>query len=149
MEVLSKWDHPVPNVKEDLVAIDSRVDKVKALLELGTDDVRFIGIWGMGGIVRERSKKYSLENVQEIMISRIRRRKDVEANKYSKRRYYRKLRVSFDHGLKPVEQEIFLDIACFLKGEKVDYTKQVLDSFGFYTGTGIPILVEKSLIIIS
>ncbi|KAK3035369.1 hypothetical protein RJ639_033653 [Escallonia herrerae] len=87
MEVLSKLDHPVPNVKEELVGIDSRVDEVKSLLELGSDDVRFIGIWGMGGIgkttianalfdnighqfervifiheVPERSKKYSLKN---------------------------------------------------------------------------------------
>ncbi|KAK2976556.1 hypothetical protein RJ640_015417 [Escallonia rubra] len=309
MEVVNKLDHQVSNIKEDLVGIDSRVDEVKLLLELGTDDVRFIGIWGMGGIgkttvasalfdnishqfesaifihgVREKSKKYGLENLQEIMISKILRQKDVKVHSISQGMQWisgivcrkkalvilddvdnmdqvnalvgnhdcfgqgsriiittrdrkilgntnvakihevgllgvtesvklfnlnafkkihhpkefeelsrliveyagglplalkvlgtflygrdiemwksavdrlrdipeddiiEKLKVSFDHGLKLVEQEIFLDIACFLKGEKVDYAKQVLDSFGFYSGIGIPVLVEKSLIVIS
>ncbi|KAK2986894.1 hypothetical protein RJ640_028461 [Escallonia rubra] len=309
MHVFSKLDHPVSNIKEDLVGIDSRVDEVKFSLELGTGDVRFIGIWGMGGIgkttvasalfdnirhqfesaifiheIRERSKKFGLENLQEIMISKILSQRDVKVdsiphgtqlisstvcrkkalvilddvdntvqvnalagncdwfgqgsriiittrdkkilanpniakihqggllgvtesvelfnlNAFKKIHppkefneladliveyagglplalkvlgtflYDRniemwksvvdrlrdipeydiieKLRVSFDHGLKPVEQEIFLDIACFFKGEQVDYAKQVLDSFRFYAAIGIQVLVEKSLIVIS
>ncbi|KAK2977635.1 hypothetical protein RJ640_002668 [Escallonia rubra] len=309
MKVFNKLDHPVSNVKEYLVGIDSRVDELKSLLELGANDVRFIGIWGMGGIgkttvasalfdninhqfesaifiheVRERSKKYGLENLQEIAISKILSQKDVKVqsishgmqwisgtvchkkalvilddvdsmaqvnalagnhdwfgqgsriiittrdrkilantnvakihllgllgltesvelfnlNAFKKIHHPKefeelsgliveyagglplalkvlgtflygrdiemwksavdrlrdipeddiieKLRVSFDHGLKPVEQEIFLDIACFFKGEQVNYAKQVLDSFGFYTGIGIPVLVEKSLLVIS
>ncbi|KAB1218978.1 TMV resistance protein N [Morella rubra] len=32
------------------VGIDSRVEKMKALLDLGTNDVRIVGIYGMGGI---------------------------------------------------------------------------------------------------
>ncbi|KAK2967725.1 hypothetical protein RJ640_028456 [Escallonia rubra] len=308
-EVFRELDHPVSNVEEDLVGIDSRVDEVKSLLELGTDTVRFIGIWGMGGIgkttvawevfknicsqfecaifvhdVREKSKKYGLESLQEIMILEIRRQRDVkvrsilhgvqliwryvsnkralvilddvdhmaQVNAFAGGRNWfgkgsriiittrdkkilvdtnvakihpagllgptdsvklfnknafknihhpeefkelcdlivkyagglplalkvlgaflhgrdiemwestvarlrdipeddiiKKLRVSFDYGLKPIEQEIFLDIACFLKGMKVDYAKQVLDSFGFHSKIGIPVLVDKSLIVIS
>lgn len=35
---------------EDLVGMDSRVEKVIELLGLGLDDARVIGIWGMGGM---------------------------------------------------------------------------------------------------
>ncbi|KAK2984919.1 hypothetical protein RJ640_001272, partial [Escallonia rubra] len=311
MEVFNKLDHPVSNVQEDLVGIESRVDEVKSLLELGTDDVCFIGIWGMGGIgkttlasalfdnivhrftdgaiflpeVREKSEKCGLECLQQKNISQIlslenvkvdsishgidwisgtvchkkvlvilddvdsmdqvnalagnrdwfgkgsriiittrdKRILDVNKNlakiyevrllsetksvklfnlnafrkvhhpkefeklsalvvKYAgglplaltvlgKLLYDRdaemwrsavdrlkdipeddiigKLKVSYDNGLKKVEQEIFLDIACFLKGEKVDHAKRILDSFGFHAGIGITVLVEKSLIVLS
>ncbi|KAK2975539.1 hypothetical protein RJ640_024417, partial [Escallonia rubra] len=311
MEVFSKLDHPVANVQEDLVGIESRVDEVKSLLELGTDDVRFIGIWGMGGIgkttlasalfdnivhqftggsiflpeVREKSEKCGLECLQQKIISQILRLENVKVDSIShgidwirstvchkkalvilddvdsmdqvnalagnrdwfgkgsriiittrdkrildinenlakiyevrllswtksvelfnlnafrkghhpkefeklsalvleyagglplalivlgKLLYDRdaetwksvvdrlkdipeddiigKLRVSFDHGLKRVEQDIFLDIACFFKGEEEDYAKRVLGSFDFYPGIGLRVLVEKSLIVIS
>ncbi|KAM5549962.1 hypothetical protein ABKV19_001075 [Rosa sericea] len=35
---------------ENLVGMDSRLQPVNLLLDVGVDDVRFIGIWGMGGI---------------------------------------------------------------------------------------------------
>ncbi|KAK2984916.1 hypothetical protein RJ640_001269, partial [Escallonia rubra] len=283
MEVFCKLDHLVSNVEENLVGIDSRVDAIKSLLELRTNDVRFIGIWGMGGIgkttiatavfdnichqfegaifvhdVQEKSKKNGLESLQEIVISEILSQRDVKVRSISHGVQWRsstvchkkalvilddvdsmgqvnalagnrdwfgkgsrviittndkkilvdsnvtkihtvrllsvsvklfnmnafeqihhpkefkelsglitwrsaadrlkdipedeiieKLRVSFDHGLKPVEQDIFLDIACFFKGEKEYYAERVLDSFDFYPGIGIPVLIEKSLIVIS
>ncbi|KAK9200147.1 hypothetical protein WN944_015343 [Citrus x changshan-huyou] len=40
------------------------------------------------------------------------------------------LQISFD-GLKEAEKEIFLDVACFFKGEKRDYVSKILDSCGF------------------
>ncbi|KAK2979398.1 hypothetical protein RJ640_022780, partial [Escallonia rubra] len=309
IEVFSKLDHPVSNFEENLVGIDSRVDEVKLLLELGTKDVRFIGIWGMGGIgkttvtsalfdnihhqfesaiffhkVREKSKKCGLEKLQEIMISKILSKRDVKVHsiphgvqwisrfvcqkkalvildgvdsmvqekrlagnrdwfgkgsrviittrdkkiladtnvakihrvgllsvtesvklfnlnafkqtdrpkefeelsgrivKYvgglllalkvfgsflygrdiemwrravdrlkdiPEDKIIEKLRVSFDHGLKAVEQEMFHDIACLFKGEKIDYAERVVDSFDFYPSIGIPVLIKRSLIVIS
>ncbi|KAK2979397.1 hypothetical protein RJ640_022779 [Escallonia rubra] len=311
MEVFNKLDHPVSNVQEDLVGIESRVDEVKSLLELGADDVRFIGIWGMGGIgkttlasalfdnivhqftggsiflpeVREKSEKCGLECLQQKIISQILRLENVKVDSIShgidwirstvchkkalvilddvdsmdqvnalagnrdwfgkgsriiittrdkrildinenlakiyevrllsetksvelfnlnafrkghhpkefeklsalvveyagglplaltvlgKSLYRRdaemwesvvnrlkdipaddiigKLKVSYDNGLNKVEQEIFLDIACFFKGEEEDYANQVLGSFDFYPGIGIRVLVEKSFIVIS
>ncbi|KAK2979396.1 hypothetical protein RJ640_022778 [Escallonia rubra] len=295
VEVFRKLNHPVSNGQESLVGIESRVNEVKSLLELGTDDVRFFGIWGMGGIVhwwchflsdvREMSEKCGLEYLQKEIISQILRLENVKVDSIShginrirsvvchkkvlvilddvdsmdqvnalagnrdwfgkgsriiittrdkrildvnknlakiyevhllseaksvelfnlnafrkvhhpkefeklsalvvkyagglplaltvlgKFLYDRdakmwknavdrlkdipeddiigKLRVSFDHGLKRVEQDIFLDIACFFKGEKEDYAKRVLGSFDFYPGIGIRVLVQKSLIVIS
>ncbi|XP_039169712.1 disease resistance protein RUN1-like [Eucalyptus grandis] len=55
------------------------------------------------------------------------------------------LKTSFD-GLDNDEREIFLDIACFFKGERIEYIQEVLDSCGFETIIGIEILIERSLI---
>jgi ABC-type transport system involved in cytochrome bd biosynthesis fused ATPase/permease subunit len=35
---------------KDLVGIDSRMEKLVSLFGMGLNDVRFIGIWGMGGM---------------------------------------------------------------------------------------------------
>nr|XP_043633019.1 disease resistance protein Roq1-like [Erigeron canadensis] len=58
------------------------------------------------------------------------------------------LKLSFDY-LKVFEKQIFLDIACFYKGEYVDDVTRILDSFGFDPVIGISVLVEKSLITVS
>lgn len=55
------------------------------------------------------------------------------------------LRVSFD-GLDDTEQDIFLDVACFFKGEDKDYVIKILDSCGFYPDIGIIVLIDKALI---
>ncbi|KAH9725666.1 ADP-ribosyl cyclase/cyclic ADP-ribose hydrolase [Citrus sinensis] len=57
------------------------------------------------------------------------------------------LQISFD-GLKEAEKEIFLDVACFFKGEKRDYVSKILDSCGFEPVIGIGVLIEKSLLTI-
>ncbi|CAH8314944.1 unnamed protein product [Eruca vesicaria subsp. sativa] len=46
------------------------------------------------------------------------------------------------------EKEIFLDIACFFKGEDVDYVKQLLEGCGLFPHVGIDVLVEKCLVTI-
>ncbi|XP_057990212.1 disease resistance protein RUN1-like [Hevea brasiliensis] len=58
------------------------------------------------------------------------------------------LKRSYD-GLEKNEQEIFLDIACFFKGEDKDEVERKLKAFGFYPESGIPRLIEKYLITIS
>ncbi|KAM1348131.1 hypothetical protein FF1_002411 [Malus domestica] len=52
-------------------------------------------------------------------------------------------------GLDPQEKDIFLDIACFFKGEYKDRVVEILDGCGFNPGIGIDVLVKKSLITIS
>ncbi|XP_039155965.1 TMV resistance protein N-like [Eucalyptus grandis] len=55
------------------------------------------------------------------------------------------LKVSYD-GLEDDVKEIFLDIACFFKGQKTKHIKEVLDSCDFDTTFGVNILIERSLI---
>ncbi|KAJ9676002.1 hypothetical protein PVL29_024806 [Vitis rotundifolia] len=58
------------------------------------------------------------------------------------------LRISYD-GLDDKEKNIFLDIACFFKGEDKDYVIEILDGCGFFPLCGIRTLINKSLISIS
>ncbi|KAM5558578.1 disease resistance protein RML1A-like [Rosa sericea] len=55
------------------------------------------------------------------------------------------LRLSYD-GLEENEKDIFLDIACYYKGEHIDYAKRMLDASGFCANAGIRLLIDMSLI---
>ncbi|KAH9782230.1 ADP-ribosyl cyclase/cyclic ADP-ribose hydrolase [Citrus sinensis] len=57
------------------------------------------------------------------------------------------LKISYD-GLDDHEQDIFLDIACFLVGEDRDQVMRFLNSCGFFAEVGLSVLVDKSLITI-
>ncbi|XP_065628309.1 disease resistance protein RUN1-like [Quercus suber] len=58
------------------------------------------------------------------------------------------LRISFD-GLTETQRELFLDIACFFKGENKDCIREILKSFGYYPDYNIGVLMDKSLITIN
>ena len=58
------------------------------------------------------------------------------------------LKVSYD-GLKELEKDIFLDIACFFKGMNKDNVVNILDACNLYATFNIPNLVNKCLITIS
>ncbi|KAM5551515.1 disease resistance protein RUN1-like [Rosa sericea] len=58
------------------------------------------------------------------------------------------LRPSYN-GLQEDEKGIFLDIACFFKGEKRSKAERMLEMHGFSARRGIDILINKSLISIS
>ena len=47
-----------------------------------------------------------------------------------------------------MQQELFLDIACFFKGENKDGIIDILQSFGFCPDFNIGVLVDRSLITI-
>ncbi|KAK9944923.1 hypothetical protein M0R45_010463 [Rubus argutus] len=55
------------------------------------------------------------------------------------------LRISYN-GLEENEKGIFLDIACFLKGENMCNAKKLLEMHGFSASTGIQALIDMSLI---
>ncbi|KAL7589654.1 hypothetical protein Lser_V15G37426 [Lactuca serriola] len=59
-----------------------------------------------------------------------------------------KLKISFD-GLKPVEKDLFLDIACFFRWEYKDQAMKILDACGFHPVIGVKVLIQKALITIS
>ena len=56
--------------------------------------------------------------------------------------------ISFD-GLEETEKKIFLDIACFFKGENKDFVTNILQTPHYKPSIDIDVLVEKSLITIS
>ncbi|PWA54173.1 disease resistance protein (TIR-NBS-LRR class) family [Artemisia annua] len=68
--------------------------------------------------------------------------------KIPNRKIFDTLKLSFDY-LDDDEKKMFLDIACFFKGKKVEDVTRVLDCLGFHTEIGIRALIEKSLITVS
>ncbi|KAL5776141.1 hypothetical protein ACOSP7_009067 [Xanthoceras sorbifolium] len=72
----------------------------------------------------------------------------LKLNKISNPEIHNLLRISFD-GLDDEEKDIFLDIACFFKGEHKDSMTQILDGCYFSAEYALSVLVDKSLITIS
>ncbi|KAG2668021.1 hypothetical protein I3760_15G141100 [Carya illinoinensis] len=73
-----------------------------------------------------------------------------ELKKYERiqhKKIYDILKISFD-GLDDLEQNIFLDIACFFKRHEREYVTKILDSCGFFPDAGIKVLKDKCLITI-
>ncbi|KAJ9539480.1 hypothetical protein OSB04_032213 [Centaurea solstitialis] len=58
------------------------------------------------------------------------------------------LKVSYD-GLEPLVKDLFLDIACFFRGEEKDKAMVVLEACGLHPKIGVRTLIEKALIIVS
>ncbi|XVF70314.1 hypothetical protein PTKIN_Ptkin11bG0151700 [Pterospermum kingtungense] len=65
----------------------------------------------------------------------------------SNKEIHDRLLISFD-GLEETEKNIFLDVACFFRGEDKDFVLKVLDGCEFFPNIGIDVLVKKSLITI-
>ncbi|KAL8240000.1 hypothetical protein R6Q59_016567 [Mikania micrantha] len=57
----------------------------------------------------------------------------------------KKLEISYD-GLEKDHKEIFLDVACILKGKPKDNAIRMLESCGFHAQIGLEVLEQKSLI---
>ncbi|XVF70228.1 hypothetical protein PTKIN_Ptkin11bG0143700 [Pterospermum kingtungense] len=65
----------------------------------------------------------------------------------SNKEIHDRLLISFD-GLEETEKNIFLDIACFFKGEDKDFALKVLDGCEFFPDIGLDVLIKKFLITI-
>ncbi|XP_049379096.1 TMV resistance protein N-like [Solanum stenotomum] len=59
-----------------------------------------------------------------------------------------KLKISYD-GLEPTEQKIFLDIACFFRGENREEVMQIVESYESGAEYILNVLIDKSLVFIS
>nr|XP_043614088.1 TMV resistance protein N-like isoform X2 [Erigeron canadensis] len=59
-----------------------------------------------------------------------------------------KLKISYD-GLKPIEKELFLDIACFFRRRSKDEAMEILDACGFEPHIGVEVLIQKTLLTVS
>jgi hypothetical protein len=50
-DVLKKLNHRQPfEVNEELVGIEKKIEEVESLMKIGSNDVKTLGLWGMGGI---------------------------------------------------------------------------------------------------
>ncbi|XP_050148683.1 disease resistance protein RUN1-like [Malus sylvestris] len=106
VEVVWRKVHPTYTLSgstENIVGIDSRLNYLDMLLSFHANDVRFIGIWGMGGMgkttlarlvyerishefqvssflanIRERSSKYGLAHLQDQLLSLILKEKTTQ-----------------------------------------------------------------------
>ncbi|KAK0591781.1 hypothetical protein LWI29_007902 [Acer saccharum] len=63
-EISYKLEAPFPNIPEGFVGIESRLKNIFQLLEPKSDDIRLIGICGMGGIGKSTIAKVVLNNLQ-------------------------------------------------------------------------------------
>ncbi|KAK7274363.1 hypothetical protein RIF29_15448 [Crotalaria pallida] len=55
----------LPSCLDNLVGIDSRMKKMNSLIGMGLNEVRFIGIWGMGGIGKTTAARLLYEAIKE------------------------------------------------------------------------------------
>uniref|UniRef100_M1D0W4 ADP-ribosyl cyclase/cyclic ADP-ribose hydrolase n=2 Tax=Solanum tuberosum TaxID=4113 RepID=M1D0W4_SOLTU len=256
---------------QDIVGINAHLEKVKSLLKIEIDDVRMVGIWGIGGVgkttiakaifdtlsyqfeaacfledVKENATKSQLHSLQNTLLSELLRQKyDYANDKYCGKRLIsrvvvttrnrhliekddaiyevptlpdhesmelfnqhafkkevpderfknfslevvnhakglplalkvwgsllhkksltqwrstvdqikknssseivKKLKISYD-GLEPEEQKIFLDMACFFRGDEKKVVIEILESCDFGAEYGLDVLIDKSLVNIS
>ncbi|XP_072071147.1 TMV resistance protein N isoform X2 [Arachis hypogaea] len=100
----------LPSSMKNLVGIESRVEQVITLIGLGLNDVRFIGIWGMGGMgkttiaravfeiirsrfevtcfladVREHCEKKDITHIQKQLLDQMKKSSNSVHNKYDGR----------------------------------------------------------------
>ncbi|KAK4712988.1 hypothetical protein R3W88_018895 [Solanum pinnatisectum] len=71
-----------------------------------------------------------------------------QIKKNSSSEIVKKLKISYD-GLEPEEQKIFLDMACFFRGDEKNVVIEILESCDFGAEYGLDVLIDKSLVFIS
>ncbi|KAI9071691.1 hypothetical protein K1719_046350 [Acacia pycnantha] len=131
----------LPPSSEALIGIEWRVEEMVSVLEIGLDDVRFIGIWGMGGVGKTTLAKTIYERTSRNRMGRC--FENVE--KRFKNDIFEVLRLSYE-ALNDETKTIFLDIACFFNMWGKDEVTEILESCGLEATTGMKSLIDKSLL---
>ncbi|ONH95343.1 hypothetical protein PRUPE_7G065600 [Prunus persica] len=119
-----KKDHPMDGYEKLSYKFVDYIDGLPLALEV------------LGSSLRDRSVEYWSSKLVSL--------KD---NKYSiEKKIIDVLKASFDGLENQEQQQIFLDTACFFKGENVCRVEKIFESCGYYPGININILREKYLI---
>lgn len=67
---------------------------------------------------------------------------------YPNQKIHRALKLSYDGLETPPEKKMFLDIACFFRGQDAERVKRISESCNYYPDIGIEVLIENSLVTI-
>ncbi|KAF3588666.1 hypothetical protein F2Q69_00032430, partial [Brassica cretica] len=144
-DVSNKFNYSTTsNDSDSLVGIETHVRKMKSLLSLESNEVRMVGIWGPAGIALEilclaafRHKSPSFGDQWIHALPRLRTSLDGEIGKV--------LRVSYE-ALCEEDQGLFLHIACFFKGERINDVVDCLAESRLNVNHGLQVLFDKCFI---
>ena len=126
IELFNWWafKQNIPKPKEDFAILSHRVVEYAKGLPIA---LKVLGGFLFGKKIDEwKSALHKLEKIPHMKVQNV-------------------LKVSYER-LDDIEKEIFLDIACFFKGEDKDFVSRIL---GRYAEIGIKVLHERCLITIS
>ncbi|KAH0693621.1 hypothetical protein KY285_020718 [Solanum tuberosum] len=157
---------------QNVVGINAHLEKLKSRLQIEVNDVRIVGIWGIGGVAVTTRNRHLIDKDDAIYEELVYHSKGLplalkvwgsllhkrgiyewkrtvdKIKKNSSLEILENLKISYD-GLEPEEQKIFLDLACFFRGVERNGVLQILESCDFRVKYGLEVLIDKSLVFIS
>ncbi|KAM7519346.1 hypothetical protein LguiB_018308 [Lonicera macranthoides] len=150
-DIWKKLPDTISSEDERLVGMESRIEKVTSLLDVESDAVRFVGIWGMGGIGKttlakavfsrmknrfqaacyveefgEKSKKHGLRHLGKQLANNLKINNDCDGDKIMRRLRFKSVLLVLDgvYDVDDIDQlEVFVGkLRLFGPGSKIIIT---------------------------
>lgn len=121
-DIWSKLPNTISNENEHLVGMESRIEKVTLLLDVESDAVRIVGIWGLGGIGKttlakavlrrmknrfqaacflkefgEESKRHGLRHLEKQLVNDLKINNDCDGDKIIRRLRFKSVLLILDN----------------------------------------------------